>query len=194
MTFDLSSSMEFHTWCVCDPLTSSWAPILLAQRLAVTYSKVPPVRIKGSKVKTRGNEAMEYGLPFTARPQYHHSVHTVVHMRKRKGEIEWQMREFKRNRSRRHEAISSWCFAEWGCSDITVSLDQVSFSHAPSQAQVWKDFSDFILDRIFLALAIISSGHDNIVLTKLIAKILLRGNTVTVKASREKYTNTQTTY
>ncbi len=75
-----------------------------------------------------------------------------------------------------------------------MSLDQVSFSHAPSQAQVWKDFSDFKLDLIFLALAIISSGYDNIVLTKLIAKILLRGNTVKVKASREKYTNTQTTY
>lgn len=27
------------------------------------YSKVPPVRIKGSKVETRGNEAMEYGVP-----------------------------------------------------------------------------------------------------------------------------------
>ena len=84
VTSDLSGSMEFHTWCVCDPLTSSCALILLAERLPVPYSKVPPVRIKRSEVETRGNEAMEYGLPFTARPQYHHSVRTVVHMRGRK--------------------------------------------------------------------------------------------------------------
>lgn len=86
MTSDLSGSVEFHTWCVCDPLTSSCVLILLAERLPVPYSKVPPVRIKGSKVETRGNEAVGYGLPFTAQPQYYHSVHTGVHMRKRDGE------------------------------------------------------------------------------------------------------------
>ncbi len=143
--------MEFHTWCVSDPLTSSCALILLAERLPVTYSKVPPVRIKGSKVETRGNEAMEYSLPFTAWPQYHLSVHKMVYMRKRKGQIEWQMRQFKRKRSRKHKTLSVGCFAELSCREITARLDQVGFSHAQSQSQVWKDFIIFQLESYFLS-------------------------------------------
>lgn len=48
------------------------------------YSKVPPVRIKWSKVETRGNEAMEYGLPFYSTatiPSF--CAHSGAHEKKR---------------------------------------------------------------------------------------------------------------
>lgn len=49
---------------------------ILAERLAVLWSKGLTVRINRSKAETLGNEAMKYGLPFTAKQQCHHSVHT----------------------------------------------------------------------------------------------------------------------
>lgn len=79
--------MEFHTSCVSDPPTSNCAPILLAERHPVLYSKVPPARIKRSKVETCGNEAMDYGLPFTAWPQYRHSEQPRGEERQKESDI-----------------------------------------------------------------------------------------------------------
>ena len=115
VTSDLSGSMEFHTWCVCDPPTSSCALILLAERLPVTYSKVPPVRIK----RVRGRDSWKWGdgvrsafYSVSTIPSF--CTHSGRHEKKR-GRGERWTGEFKRNR-RRQTIFSRWLFCEMALS------------------------------------------------------------------------------
>lgn len=88
---------EFHTWCVCDPMTSSCALILLAERLLVPCSKVP-LESTGQRFRLVEMRQWSLVLLYTVWPQ-NRSSQAAVHVKwKSRVQCDRQMRTFKRNR------------------------------------------------------------------------------------------------